>query len=139
MIKPYFIIYAVFDVCNNFFCPDCPYRRTLLIAGIRAKSHPDEQARFDGPGSAPAGCPFPAAPTCANRLNTISARQGYPRLRREGLWGYVKSILPPSAAKYYFERHVILTISLREIVKITCLSKHNSARSAVKNLFTNLF
>jgi len=49
--------------------------------------------------------------------------------------------LPPAAAKFYFdrgcvkrfftalraelcfERHVILTISLREIVKMTCLSK----------------
>jgi hypothetical protein len=50
--------------------------------------------------------------------------------------GCVKSLLPPAAAEYYFERHVILTISLREIVKMTCLSKHNSARSAVKNLFT---
>ena len=50
--------------------------------------------------------------------------------------GCVKSILPPSAAEYYLERHVILTISLREVVKMTCLSKHNSARSAVKNLFS---
>ena len=45
-------------------------------------------------------------------------------------------LLPPSAAEYYFDRHVILTISRSEIVKMTCLSKHNSARSAVKNLFT---
>ena len=49
---------------------------------------------------------------------------------------WIKGILPPSAAEYYFERHVILTISLSEIVKMTCLSKHNSAQSAVKNLFT---
>ena len=39
-------------------------------------------------------------------------------------WGCVKSLLPPSAAEYYFERHVILTISRSEIVKMTCLSKH---------------
>ena len=51
-------------------------------------------------------------------------------------WGCVKSVLPPAAAEDYFERHVIFTISLREIVKMTCLSKHHSARSAVKNLFT---
>ena len=50
--------------------------------------------------------------------------------------GCVKSLLPPSAAKYYFERHVIFMISLREIMKMTCLSKDNSARSAVKTLFT---
>ena len=53
-------------------------------------------------------------------------------------WGCVKSLLPPTAAEYYFESHVILTISLREIVKMTWLSKHNSARSAVKNLLHNL-
>ncbi|MFZ4426182.1 MAG: hypothetical protein ACOYOO_03410 [Saprospiraceae bacterium] len=47
-------------------------------------------------------------------------------------------ILPPSAAEYSSERHVIFTISLREIVKMTCLSKYYSARSAVKNLFTQL-
>jgi hypothetical protein len=50
--------------------------------------------------------------------------------------GCVKRFLPPAAAEYYFKRHVILTISLREIVKMTCLSKYHSARSAVKNLFT---
>jgi hypothetical protein len=50
--------------------------------------------------------------------------------------GCVKSLSPPAAAEYSSERHVIFTISLREIVKMTCLSKHNSARSAVKNLFT---
>jgi hypothetical protein len=44
--------------------------------------------------------------------------------------------LPPSAAEYSSERHVIFTISRSEIVKMTCLSKHHSARSAVKNLFT---
>jgi len=37
----------------------------------------------------------------------------------------MKSLLPPQAAKYYFDRHVILTISRSEIVKMTCLSKHN--------------
>jgi hypothetical protein len=53
-----------------------------------------------------------------------------------GLWGCVKSLLPPSAAEYSSERHVIFTISRSEIVKMTCLSKHNSVQSAVKNLFT---
>jgi hypothetical protein len=50
--------------------------------------------------------------------------------------GCVKRFLPPAAAEYSFERHVIFTILLREIVKMTCLSKHNLPRSAVKNLFT---
>ena len=36
-------------------------------------------------------------------------------------------ILPPQAAEYYFERHVIFMISLREIMKMTCLSKDNLA------------
>jgi hypothetical protein len=44
--------------------------------------------------------------------------------------------LPPAAAEYSSERHVIFTISLREIVKMTCRSKHNSAQSAIKRLFT---
>jgi hypothetical protein len=68
--------------------------------------------------------------------------------------GCVKGLLPPSAAKDYFERgcvkrfftalraelcferHVIFTISRREIVKMTCLTKYNLARSAEKILFT---
>ena len=54
----------------------------------------------------------------------------------KGSKGCVKRILPPSAAKYYFDRHVVLTISQSEIVKTTCLSKHNLARSAPKGLFT---
>jgi hypothetical protein len=44
--------------------------------------------------------------------------------------------MPPTAAKYYFERHIIFEISLREISKMMCLSKDNLARSALKNLFT---
>jgi hypothetical protein len=44
--------------------------------------------------------------------------------------------LPPAAAEYSSERRVIFTISRSEIVKTTRLSKYNSARSAVKNLFT---
>jgi hypothetical protein len=46
--------------------------------------------------------------------------------------------LPPAAAEFFSERHVIFTISHREIVKMTCLSKHNSVRRAVKNLFVAL-
>ena len=49
--------------------------------------------------------------------------------RRKIIWSCVKSILSPAAAKFYFERHVIFTISLCEIVKMTCLSKHNLALS----------
>ena len=52
------------------------------------------------------------------------------------IWGYVKSLLPPAAAKDYFVRHIIFMISRSEIMKMMCLTKHNSARSAVKNLFT---
>ena len=50
--------------------------------------------------------------------------------------GCVKSLLPPPAAKHSFVRHVIFTISRSEIVKMTCLTKYNLARSAVKRLFT---
>jgi hypothetical protein len=50
--------------------------------------------------------------------------------------GCVKSLLPPSAAEHFFVRHVIFTISLCEIVKMTCLTKYNLARSAEKILFT---
>ena len=51
-------------------------------------------------------------------------------------WGCAKSLSPPAAAKYYFVRHIIFLISLREIRKMMCLTKHNSARSAMKRLFT---
>jgi hypothetical protein len=46
--------------------------------------------------------------------------------------------LPPSAAKHYFERHIIFEISRSEISKMMCLSKDYLARSAVKRLFTQL-
>ena len=39
-------------------------------------------------------------------------------------------------AKLYSERHIIFTISLREIVKMMCLSKEYSAAVGGKNLFT---
>ena len=39
-------------------------------------------------------------------------------------------------AKICFERRVIFTISLREIVKMTRLSKEYSAAAGGKNLFT---
>jgi hypothetical protein len=54
------------------------------------------------------------------------------RLRRRNIlfWGCVESLLPPTAAEYSSERHVIFTISRSEIVKMTCRSKHHSARSA---------
>ena len=35
-------------------------------------------------------------------------------------------------SQYFFEGHVILTISRSEIVKMTCPSKHNSALRAEK-------
>jgi hypothetical protein len=54
----------------------------------------------------------------------------------KSLWGCAKSLLPPAAAEYSSERHVIFTISRSEIVKMTCRSKYNLARSALKNLFT---
>ena len=53
------------------------------------------------------------------------------------IWGCVKSLLPPAAAEYSFERHMIFMISLREIMKIMCLSKYNLARSAMKILLHN--
>jgi hypothetical protein len=44
--------------------------------------------------------------------------------------GCVKRFLPPAAAKYCFDRHIIFEISLREISKMMCLSKYNLALSA---------
>ncbi|MFZ4428048.1 MAG: hypothetical protein ACOYOO_12880, partial [Saprospiraceae bacterium] len=35
-------------------------------------------------------------------------------------WNFIKSLLPPSAAEYYFEGHIIFEISLREISKMMC-------------------
>ncbi|MFZ4428132.1 MAG: hypothetical protein ACOYOO_13315, partial [Saprospiraceae bacterium] len=49
--------------------------------------------------------------------------------------GCAKRFSPPAAAEYSSERHVIFTISRSEIVKMTCLSKHHSARSAAKRPF----
>ena len=39
-------------------------------------------------------------------------------------------------AKLCFDRHVIFTISLREIMKMTCLSEEYSAAAGGKMLFT---
>jgi len=44
---------------------------------------------------------------------------------KDFIWGCVKSLLPPAAAKFYFERRVIFTISRSEIVKMTRRSIHN--------------
>jgi hypothetical protein len=46
----------------------------------------------------------------------------------------IKSLLPPSAAEYYLEGHLIFEISQSEISKMRCPSKDNSARSALKSL-----
>jgi hypothetical protein len=40
------------------------------------------------------------------------------------LWGCVKSLLPPAAAEYSSERHVIFTISRSEISKMMCRLKY---------------
>jgi hypothetical protein len=37
----------------------------------------------------------------------------------------VNNLLPPAAAKDYFEGHIIFEISLREISKMMCPSKDN--------------
>ena len=50
--------------------------------------------------------------------------------------GCVERLLPPSAAEFCFETHIIFEISLREISKMMCVSKNNLARSAKKNFFT---
>ena len=48
----------------------------------------------------------------------------------------MKSIFTALRAELYFVRHIIFTISLREIVKIMCLTKEYSAAAGGKNLFT---
>jgi hypothetical protein len=68
--------------------------------------------------------------------HTSSQEEFFVYGEQSSVGGCVKSLLPPAAAKFYFERHVIFTISQSEIVKMTCHSKHNLARSAKKNLFT---
>jgi hypothetical protein len=50
--------------------------------------------------------------------------------------GCVKSILPPSAAKFYFETDLFFMILLRKIMKNKSVSNFNLVRSAVKILFT---
>ncbi|MEY4135802.1 MAG: hypothetical protein RL386_2152 [Bacteroidota bacterium] len=50
--------------------------------------------------------------------------------------GGVKSLFVALRAELCFERHVIFTISLREIVKMTCLSKEYSAAEGGIRLFT---
>jgi hypothetical protein len=57
-------------------------------------------------------------------METVGRRRIFHRARPNyTLRGCVKSLLPPAAAEYSSERHVIFTISLREIVKMTCRSK----------------
>jgi hypothetical protein len=60
------------------------------------------------------------------------------RLRRQNilLRGCVKRFFTALRAELCFERHVIFTISLREIVKMTCLSEEYSAAAGGKILFT---
>jgi hypothetical protein len=48
----------------------------------------------------------------------------------------VKRFFTALRAEFYFERHVIFTISLREIVKMTCRSEEYSAAAGGKRLFT---
>jgi hypothetical protein len=52
-------------------------------------------------------------------------------------WGCVKRFFTALRAEFYFERHVIFTISLREIVKMTCRSEEYSAAAGGKNLLHN--
>jgi len=57
-------------------------------------------------------------------------------LRAELSWGCVKRFFTALRAELCFEGHVILTISLREIVKMTCPSKGYSAAVGGKRLLT---
>ena len=50
--------------------------------------------------------------------------------------GYVKSILPPSAAEFHIETALGSLILLRKINEPSAVSNYYLARSAVKNLFT---
>jgi hypothetical protein len=52
------------------------------------------------------------------------------------LRGCVKRFFTALRAEFYFERHVIFTISRSEIVKMTCLSKEYFAAAGGKRLFT---
>jgi hypothetical protein len=56
--------------------------------------------------------------------------------RQHFLRGCVKRLFTALRAEFYFERHVIFTISLREIVKMTCRSEEYSAAAGGKRLFT---
>jgi hypothetical protein len=51
-------------------------------------------------------------------------------------WGCVKRFFTALRAELCFDRHVIFAISLREIAKMTCLSKEYSAAAGSENLFT---
>ena len=50
--------------------------------------------------------------------------------------GGVKSLLPPQAAEYCFDIHIIFEILQSKISKMMCISKYNLAGSAMKRLFT---
>ena len=43
-----------------------------------------------------------------------------------------------ASRQFFFERHIILMISLHEIIKMMCLSKKSSAAAGGKILFTQL-
>jgi hypothetical protein len=60
----------------------------------------------------------------------------YGASRQIMFWGCVKKFFTALRAELCFERHVIFTISLREIVKMTCLSEEYSAAEGGKRLFT---
>jgi hypothetical protein len=52
------------------------------------------------------------------------------------MWGCVKRFFTALRAEFYFERHVIFTISRSEIVKMTCRSEEYSAAVGGKRLIT---
>jgi len=51
--------------------------------------------------------------------------------------GCVKSILPPAAAKFYFERHIIFEISRSEISKMMCLSSRGCVKGFLRRFAPN--
>jgi hypothetical protein len=79
-------------------------------------------------------CPAPSRQVYnGNYLPGVSAASP----RRILFGGCVKRLFTALRAELYFVRHVIFTISLREIVKMTCLTQKYSAAAVAKAFLHN--
>jgi hypothetical protein len=83
--------------------------------------------------------PDPSPLRCSEACTACATGRALRTAAKFYVWACVKSLLLPTAAEYFFERHFIFTISRSEIVKMKCLSKHYLALRAKFKFETDVF